>query len=76
VCRYRQLHFFYDQLCPACAALNYTKRLQEADLHGRIAFVTGGRVKIGYQVGVPCAHVAVSSEGADAALSEGGLRWF
>ena len=48
--RYVHLHFFYDRLCGECAELNYRKRLQEADLRGRIAFVTGGRVKIGYQV--------------------------
>ncbi len=24
--RYDQLHFFYDQLCPWCSALNYSKR--------------------------------------------------
>ena len=47
--RYRQLHHFYDALCPACAELNWTKRLQTADLSGRYAIVTGGRVKIGYQ---------------------------
>ena len=51
--RYKQLHFFYDQLCESCAEFNYRKRLQDADLRGRIAFVTGGRVKIGYQVFVP-----------------------
>lgn len=48
--RYRELHSFYDQLCPPCAALNWTKRLQTADLTGRVAVVTGSRVKIGYQV--------------------------
>ena len=45
---YRQLHAFYDALCPTCAALNYEKRFQTADLHGRVALVTGARVKIGY----------------------------
>jgi hypothetical protein len=24
--RYQDIHFFYDQLCPACAAFNYRKR--------------------------------------------------
>ncbi|MBE9118245.1 SDR family oxidoreductase [Lusitaniella coriacea LEGE 07157] len=47
---YRDLHFFYHLLCPTCAALNYDKRSQRADLTGRTALVTGGRVKIGYQV--------------------------
>lgn len=48
--RYRVLHHFYDQLCPHCAALNWQKRTQSADLVGRVALVTGGRVKIGFQV--------------------------
>ena len=43
------LHFFYDQLCPACAKLNYEKRNERADLAGRVALVTGARVKIGYR---------------------------
>ena len=47
--RYRDLHKFYDQLCPTCAALNWEKRHQLADLNGRVAIVTGSRVKIGYQ---------------------------
>ena len=51
VCKdeYRRVHSFYDALCPACAALNYEKRFQTADLRGRAALVTGARVKIGYQ---------------------------
>jgi NAD(P)-dependent dehydrogenase (short-subunit alcohol dehydrogenase family) len=48
--RYYQLHHFYDQFCPECAALNYEKRQQTFDLTGKIALVTGGRVKIGFQV--------------------------
>jgi NAD(P)-dependent dehydrogenase (short-subunit alcohol dehydrogenase family) len=43
------VHSFYDALCPACAELNYEKRFQTADLSGRVALVTGARVKIGYQ---------------------------
>ena len=46
---YRKLHFFYDQLCPTCGDENHTKRLQTANLQGRVAIVTGARVKIGYQ---------------------------
>ncbi|MEO1086228.1 MAG: SDR family oxidoreductase, partial [Acidobacteriota bacterium] len=48
--RYVELHFFYDALCPGCADLNYGKRHQSADLSGRVAVVTGGRVKIGHQI--------------------------
>ena len=51
VCKteFRSLHFFYDQLCPACGDLNYAKRTQTACLDGRVALITGARVKIGYQ---------------------------
>ena len=43
------LHFFYDTLCKKCGDLNYKKRFQTASLHGQVAFITGSRVKIGYQ---------------------------
>ena len=47
---YRQLHHHYDSMCPTCAELNWSKRLQSADLSGRFAVVTGSRVKIGYEI--------------------------
>ena len=50
--KYTTVHFFYDQLCPGCAAFNYAKRSELADLRGRVALLTGGRVKIGYQAGL------------------------
>lgn len=51
VCKapYTRLHRFYDGLCPDCAEFNYTKRFQTADLSGRTAYITGARLKIGYQ---------------------------
>src|SRR5580658_436825 len=49
---YSQIHHFYDQLCPTCANLNWRKRGELADLRGRVALLTGGRVKIGYQAGI------------------------
>ena len=54
VCKknYTTIHHFYDQLCPDCAAFNYFKRTESADLRGRVALLTGGRVKIGYQAGI------------------------
>lgn len=48
--RFREVHFHYHLLCPACADFNYRKRLQRADLTGRVALVTGGRIKIGFQI--------------------------
>ena len=62
---YTELHHFYDQLCPDCAALNYAKRTETADLRGRVALLTGGRVKIGYQAGLKLlragAHLIVTT---------------
>ena len=50
--KYTRIHHFYDQLCPPCAELNFFKRTETADLRGRVALLTGGRVKIGYQAGL------------------------
>jgi NAD(P)-dependent dehydrogenase (short-subunit alcohol dehydrogenase family) len=49
---YSRIHHFYDQLCPNCAELNFFKRTETTDLRGRVALLTGGRVKIGYQAGI------------------------
>ena len=46
---FTRLHFFYDTMCEKCGDLNYRKRFQTADLHGHVALITGGRLKIGYQ---------------------------
>ena len=67
VCKrpYRELHPFYDQLCRACGDFNYGKRSETADLRGRVALLTGGRVKIGYQAGIKLlragAHLVVTT---------------
>lgn len=67
VCKqaYKRVHFFYDSMCPACAELNYAKRFQTASLDGRVALITGARVKIGYQAALKLlragAHVLVST---------------
>ncbi len=50
--KYTQVHHFYDQLCTSCAELNFFKRTETTDLRGRVALLTGGRVKIGYQAGL------------------------
>lgn len=43
-------HPHYRWMCQACGDWNWQKRHQQADLTGRVAVVTGGRVQIGYQV--------------------------
>jgi NAD(P)-dependent dehydrogenase (short-subunit alcohol dehydrogenase family) len=50
--KYTEIHHFYDQMCPGCAEVNFAKRTELADLRGRVALLTGGRVKIGYQAGL------------------------
>ena len=67
VCKrdYFDLHSFYDSMCPSCADFNWLKRIQTADLRGRTALVTGGRIKIGYHCVIKLlragAHVIVTT---------------
>ncbi|RNF82408.1 SDR family oxidoreductase [Lysobacter psychrotolerans] len=63
--KYTLIHHFYDQMCPTCADFNFAKRTELADLHGRVALLTGGRVKIGFQTGLKLlrcgAHLIVTT---------------
>ncbi|MGD9794652.1 MAG: SDR family NAD(P)-dependent oxidoreductase [Acidimicrobiia bacterium] len=63
--RYNVVHHFYDQLCQACGDVNFAKRTETVDLSGRVALLTGGRVKIGYQAGIKLlragAHLIVTT---------------
>ncbi len=63
--KYTLVHHFYDQMCPECAEFNFFKRTELADLSGRVALLTGGRVKIGYQAGLKLlragAHLIVTT---------------
>ncbi|HVF34033.1 MAG TPA: SDR family NAD(P)-dependent oxidoreductase, partial [Candidatus Saccharimonadia bacterium] len=63
--KFSRIDRFYDQLCPECAAFNFAKRTELADLSGRVALLTGGRVKIGYQAGLKLlrcgAHLIVTT---------------
>jgi NAD(P)-dependent dehydrogenase (short-subunit alcohol dehydrogenase family) len=51
VCKaeFTKLHFFYDAMCQDCGDFNYHKRFQRTDMTGQVAFITGARLKIGYQ---------------------------
>ena len=63
--KFTTVHHFYDQMCPPCAEFNFNKRTELADLRGRVALLTGGRVKIGYQAGIKLlragAHLLVTT---------------
>src|SRR6202163_2213220 len=67
VCKkeFSTVHHFYDRLCLPCAEENFDKRTELADLSGRVALLTGGRVKIGYQAGMKLlrcgAHLIVTT---------------
>ncbi|MEO8360739.1 MAG: SDR family NAD(P)-dependent oxidoreductase, partial [Vicinamibacteria bacterium] len=68
-----RLHHFYDSMCPECAELNYAKRFQAADLTGRVAVVTGSRVKIGFHISLKmlragCEVIATTRFPQDSAL--------
>ena len=58
--KYSLIHHFYDQLCLACAEFNFAKRTETADLRGRVALLTGGRVKIGFQAGLKLLRAGAS----------------
>ncbi len=58
--KYTEIHHFYDQLCPTCADVSFVKRTETADLRGRVALLTGGRVKIGYQAGIKLLRAGAS----------------
>ncbi len=62
VCKqnYSTLHPFYDQMCKDCGDFNFAKRSETADLTGRVALLTGGRVKIGYQAGIKLLRAGAS----------------
>ena len=44
------IHLFYGNMCKKCGDYNYSFRSLTLNLSGRIAIVTGGRVKIGYYI--------------------------
>lgn len=43
-------HSFHSWMCVPCGDFNFKKRSQTAPLNGKVALVTGARVKIGYEI--------------------------
>jgi NAD(P)-dependent dehydrogenase (short-subunit alcohol dehydrogenase family) len=54
ICKVRctRMHAFYDHMCAECGDFNFAKRSQTADLRGKVALISGARVKIGYQAAI------------------------
>ena len=48
--RINQVHWFYSTICPTCGQAALRKRYLTRDLTGFKALVTGGRLKLGYQI--------------------------
>jgi len=48
--RLKARHPCYPWMCHRCGDFNYRKRSQSANLDGKVALVTGGRIKIGYEI--------------------------
>jgi 3-oxoacyl-ACP reductase-like protein len=46
------IHDIYKTMCQPCGNINYEKRMTIKDLSGKVAIVTGGRVKIGYETAI------------------------
>ncbi|MFI6157591.1 SDR family NAD(P)-dependent oxidoreductase [Kitasatospora sp. NPDC051170] len=87
VCKqaYQQVDAFYHRLCPACAADNTARRALSTDLRGRRALLTGGRVKIGFQLALMMlrdgAELIVTSRFPQDTVrrfraAEGSAQWF
>lgn len=51
VCKYKcsTYHDYYKKMCQTCGNINMLKRQFSTDLTNKIAIITGGRVKIGYE---------------------------
>lgn len=47
---FREAGEHYERLCPPCGEENWRRRAARADLTGRRAVVTGGRVKAGFEL--------------------------
>lgn len=48
--QFQEVHHHYYSLCPPCADLNFEQRHVIADLSSKVSLVTGGRVKIGFEI--------------------------
>lgn len=46
--KYNTIHHFYPDMCDACGDMNFSMRDLTANMTGKVALVTGARVKIGY----------------------------
>ena len=73
--QYDGVHHFYHQLCPACGDFNWQKRNQTVDLRGRVAILTGGRVRIGYQIALRLLRCGAECHVTSRFVSDAALRF-
>ncbi len=46
------MHNLYNNMCWLCGNINHAKRELKKDMSGKIAIVTGGRIKIGFETAI------------------------
>jgi NAD(P)-dependent dehydrogenase (short-subunit alcohol dehydrogenase family) len=77
VCKksFEGMHHFYHQLCVPCADFNYAKRTQQVNLRGYVAILTGGRVRIGYQIALRLLRCGATCHVTTRFVSDAALRF-
>ena len=73
--KYEGVHHFYHQLCPSCGDFNWQKRTQRVDLRGYTAILTGGRVRIGYQIALRLLRCGAECHVTSRFVSDAALRF-
>jgi len=59
---FMEAHPSYPALCVSCGVFNKNRRERTADLSGRVALVTGARVRIGYQAALKLLRAGANVE--------------
>src|SRR5438876_155970 len=51
-----EFHEFHRCMCKPCGNINFQRRNFKKDMNGKIAIITGGRIKIGYETAIRLLH--------------------